>query len=69
MRKSKLQNHMELVHTGKLLVEVSKELNNRSVNNHVGYCPHYREVMDLSDCYFCFFKKIATNETKEMQKP
>lgn len=23
-----------------------------------GYCPHFREVMDLNDCYFCYFKKI-----------
>jgi hypothetical protein len=23
-----------------------------------GYCPHFREVMDLTDCYFCYFKKI-----------
>ena len=33
-----------------------------------GYCPHFKEVMDLSDCYFCFFKKIATDETNLMQK-
>jgi hypothetical protein len=24
-----------------------------------GYCSHFREVMDLNDCYFCFFKKIV----------
>lgn len=23
-----------------------------------GYCPHFREVMDLNDCYFCYFKKL-----------
>ena len=30
-----------------------------------GWCPHFKEVMDLNDCYFCFFKKIATNDAKE----
>ena len=24
-----------------------------------GYCPHFHEVMDLNDCYFCYFKKIV----------
>ena len=23
-----------------------------------GYCPHFREVIDLEDCYFCYFKKV-----------
>ena len=23
-----------------------------------GFCPHFGEVMDLADCYFCYFKKI-----------
>jgi hypothetical protein len=23
------------------------------------YYPHFHEVMDLNDCYFCFFKKIV----------
>ena len=22
------------------------------------YCPHFREVMDLNDCFFCYFKKV-----------
>jgi len=24
-----------------------------------GYCPHFREVMDLNDCFFCYFKKAT----------
>jgi hypothetical protein len=23
-----------------------------------GYCPHFREVMDLDNCFFCHFKKV-----------
>lgn len=22
----------------------------------MGYCPHFREVMDRNDCFFCYFK-------------
>jgi len=22
-----------------------------------GYCPHFQEVMELDNCYFCNFKK------------
>jgi hypothetical protein len=28
-----------------------------------GYCPHFREEMDLDDCYFCFWKN------KEIKNP
>lgn len=30
-----------------------------------GYCPHFREVMDLNDCFFCFFKKIVGSVKEE----
>jgi len=35
-----------------------------------GYCPHFCEVMDLSDCYFCFFKLQSqglSNEVIQME--
>ena len=28
-----------------------------------GYCPHFREVMDLEDCYFCFFKRVVNQKS------
>ncbi len=28
-----------------------------------GYCPHFREVMDLEDCFFCYFKRVSGKET------
>jgi len=31
----------------------------------VGYCPHFHEVMDLNDCYFCYFKKIVGSGSDE----
>ena len=40
------------------------------------WCPHFKEVMDLNDCFFCFFKhkeelrneRNSTIETNPMQK-
>lgn len=31
----------------------------------IGFCPHFREVMDLNDCYFCYFKKKAKLEAQK----
>lgn len=30
----------------------------------IGYCPHFKEVMELDNCYFCFWK----NKDKEIKK-
>jgi hypothetical protein len=30
----------------------------------VGYCPHFHEVMDLNDCFFCYFKKRETKQNE-----
>jgi hypothetical protein len=29
-----------------------------------GYCPHYGEVMELDNCYFCHFKKSSVANEK-----
>lgn len=26
------------------------------------YCPHFKEVMDLGNCFFCFFKNKEQEE-------
>lgn len=31
-----------------------------------GYCPHFREVMDLEDCFFCYFQKIEMKKLKRI---
>lgn len=36
-----------------------------------GYCPHFGEIMELENCYFCNFKKKSSvaNESSKKEKP
>lgn len=29
-----------------------------------GFCPHFREVMDLEDCFFCYFKRVESSKER-----
>jgi hypothetical protein len=29
-----------------------------------GYCPHFDEIMDLEDCFFCYFNKVLKAKEK-----
>lgn len=35
-----------------------KEVSSKEPSVRRGYCPHFNEVMDLDDCFFCYFKKV-----------
>jgi len=42
---------------GKMVFEVDGSTK-MTENLKKAYCPHFREVMDLNDCFFCYFKKV-----------
>lgn len=34
-----------------------------------GYCPHFREITDLEDCFFCYFKRIEGKVQLKRKQP